>query len=96
MSVYLVTWDLNKEGEAYRSASSALHSALDNLKDTKKESGLDSVRFVSTVWNSKQILNYLHPEFIDDNDTLFIVKIHSGEYSSYITSTVGDWIKERL
>lgn len=54
--VYLVTWDLNKEKSNYASARTAFLAHL-NRYGNIKDSGLDSVRFVSTNWSANQVSN---------------------------------------
>lgn len=54
MSVYLVTWDLNKEKPNYAAARQKFLGRLDQYENTK-DPDLDSVRFVSTTWTASQI-----------------------------------------
>lgn len=96
MAVYLITWDLNREGDAYRRASIALHDAFDKFTDSIRDPDLDSVRFVSTVWTASRLKEYLKPQFLDDNDTLFITRIHATDKDWWLSSKVADWLKARL
>lgn len=92
MSVYLVTWDLNKEKPNYSSARTKFLAVLEkyeNIKDTN----LDSVRFISTGLNAKEIYNDLST-VLDNNDSLFITKIKDGEYYGALNKGIWDWINK--
>lgn len=95
MSVYLVTWNLNKEKPNYSKAREAIIALLDKF-ESKKDSGLETVRFVSTSWDAKQIHEYLR-KAQDDNDRLFVTHIHKGsaERSGWLSKAIWDWIAER-
>ena len=95
MGVYLVTWDLNREKPNYAAARKAFIALLDKF-DSHTDTGLDSVRFVSTSWGASQIKDYLR-NAQDDNDTLFVVRIRAGasERSGWLNKTTWAWIKER-
>lgn len=94
MSVYLVTWDLNKEKSNY---SAARERFLANLKafDNKKDPGLDSVYFLSTDWSADQVSDDLRTE-MDKNDKLMVVKLSAGNHQGWLNQSVWDWINERM
>lgn len=94
MAVYLVTWDLNKEKPNYNAARDAFLTHLDRYTN-KKDPGLDSVRFVSTTWSARQIMDDLHTK-MDDNDTLFVTKLVSSDHQGWLSKTTWEWIDERL
>lgn len=93
MSVYLVTWDLNKEKPNYSSARTKFISDLDVYENTK-DPGLDSVRFISTDWSAEEIYNDLSST-LDKNDRLFITKIKDTEYYGFLSQSVWDWINKQ-
>jgi hypothetical protein len=97
MSVYLVTWDLNREKPNYASARAAFVANLERYEHTK-DPGLDSVRFVSTTWDASQIQVDLR-KFMDANDKLFVVRLNRDTgtgHEGWLNQTVWDWIKTRL
>lgn len=95
MPVYLVTWDLNKEKPNYAKARDAFIALLDKF-ESKKDAGLDSVRFVSTSWDASQIHDYLR-KVQDDNDRLFVTRLHKGsaERNGWLSKATWSWIRER-
>lgn len=94
MPVYLVTWDLNKEKPNYAKARDAFIALLDKF-ESKKDTGLDSVRFVSTSWDASQVHDYLR-KAQDDNDTLFVTRVHKGsaERNGWLNKATWSWIRE--
>lgn len=94
MSVYLVTWDLNKEKPNYSVARTRFLSKLEAYEN-KSDSGLDSVRFISTNHNADQISDDLR-QALDDNDRLFITKLISGNHQGWLKKDVWEWINSRL
>lgn len=94
MSVYLVTWDLNKEKSNYADARARF---LSNLKeyDRIKDSDLDSVYFISTDSTADQVSKNL--QFgIDDNDRLIVIKFSTGNHQGWLSQEIWDWINNRL
>jgi hypothetical protein len=94
MSIYLVTWDLNKEKPNYATARTKFLTKIDEYENIK-DSSLDSVRFINTSWSASQISSDLR-EALDNNDSLFISKLVSGDYSGWLSQSVWDWINARL
>ena len=94
MAVYLVTWDLNREGSNYASARIKFLNLLDTFTDNRKDSGLDSVRFISVSWNAEEIRDYLRTA-LDSNDTLFVTRIHpkSSERAGWMNEETWKWIE---
>ncbi|HEV2817631.1 MAG TPA: hypothetical protein VGW40_10490 [Allosphingosinicella sp.] len=95
MAIYLVTWDLNQEKPNYSKARAAFLERLDKFEN-RADSGLDSVRFVSTTWDASKIRDYLR-KAQDDNDTLFVTRIHKGsaERNGWVNKTTWEWIRAR-
>lgn len=94
MAVFLVTWDLNQEKPNYSKARAAFLEKLDKFTN-RADPGLDSVRFISTTWDATQISDYLR-KAQDDNDTLFVTKIHKGggERNGWLKKSTWEWIRE--
>lgn len=94
MSVYLVTWDLNKEKSNYNQARANLISRLNDY-ESKKDPGLDSVYFVSTNWSANEVSDDLRKK-LDDNDRLIVTKLVSGNHQGWLSEEVWDWINARI
>lgn len=94
MSVYLVTWDLNKEKSGYHTAR---ENFLNNLKtfEHTKDPGLDSVYFVSTEWSADEVSDDLRSE-MDKNDKIVVVKLLKGNHQGWLNSEVWDWVNSRI
>lgn len=94
MAVYVVTWNLNKEGSTYTQAREAFLRHL-NAYDNTKDAGLETVRFVSTTESANQIDEYLRQK-LDGNDRLFVAKLNPGQYQGWLDKDVWEWIDARL
>lgn len=94
MAVYLVTWNLNKEGAAYATASHRVHDFLNQLV-TIRDPQLETVRFVDTTDAAGALYKYLSSCF-DQNDRLFVTRIHAGQYSGWLHRDVSSWIDGRV
>lgn len=94
MSVYLVTWDLNKQKANYNQARQNLINHLSKY-DHIKDPGLDSVWFIASGASadtiSAEILKHM-----DNNDRLIVTKLNSGQHQGVLLKTVWDWINARL
>ena len=94
MSVYVVTWNLNKEKNNYSQAREAFIGQL-NQYETIRDIGLESVRFVSTANTAQQVSDFLRQK-LDDNDRVFVSKLHSGYHAGWLEKDVWTWINARL
>jgi hypothetical protein len=94
MSVYLVTWELNKEKPNYGAARTRFLANLDGYESIK-DAGLDSVRFISTSWSAHQVADDLLTT-LDKNDRLVVTKLTSGDHQGWLAQDVWDWINARL
>lgn len=86
--VYLITYDLNKTGQDYKS-----------LYDTIKSLGswahfLDSTWFVDTHISVIEIRDKL-TAVMDTNDSLFVSKI-SKSYSGWLSQDAWNWLSEHV
>jgi hypothetical protein len=94
MSVYLVTWELNKEKPNYAIARNQFLARL-NRHDHIKDPGLDSVAFVTSTLSAFQLSDDLRVA-LDTNDRLFVTKLVSGDHQGWLAREVWDWINQRL
>ena len=92
--MYLVTWDLNREKPNYAAARAQFLAHLDRY-ESKKDPGLDSVRFASTGWSAQQVSDDLRTK-LDNNDRLIVTKLTSGDYHGWLSKDVWDWVSARL
>lgn len=98
MSVYLVTWDLNKEGSAYTQARSNLMSAINDY-DNNYNSSLDSVRFVATEDTADEVYKDLMSlGKLDSNDTIVVTKMERSTALSQgnLGKNLWSWINARV
>lgn len=94
MSVYVITWNLNKERQNYDTARRAFIQHLERYDNTK-DSGLESVRWISTSSTAEQVQNDLQTK-LDANDRLFVSKLTSGNHQGWLSKQVWEWINARL
>lgn len=94
MAVYVVTWDLNRAKPNYTQARTAFISHLDRYPSIR-DSGLDTMWFISTNETPDQIDAYLRQR-LDDNDRLFVSRVRSGEHQGWLHKDVWDWINARI
>lgn len=94
MSVFLVTWDLNRENANYAQARATFVKHLEAYENTRDQ-GLDSVRFISTSSNANQVDAYLRQK-LDANDRLVVTRLVSGDHQGWLNPTVWEWVNRRL
>lgn len=93
MAVFIVTWNLNKERGNYDAARRTFLQHLERFDHTK-DSGLESVRWISTAWTPEQIYNDLAAK-LDKNDRFFISQVTSGNHQGWLAKEVWNWINAR-
>lgn len=88
MSVYCVSYDLNKAGQNYN----ALYDEL------KKSPGwchpLDSTWLISTRETAQQLSDRLR-RHLDNNDTLLVIGV-TKEYAGWLQQTTWDWMRQHI
>lgn len=88
MSVYCVSYDLNKAGQNYN----ALYDEL------KKSPGwchpLDSTWLISTRETAQQLSDRLR-RHLDNNDSLLVIGV-TKEYAGWLPQTTWDWMKQHI
>lgn len=94
MAVYLVTWNLNKEGSNYSNARAAFMlrlSAYEHVIDP----GLETVAFVASSSTAQQISDYLQGA-IDLTDRLVVSRMRDSEYQGILDPAYWAWINARV
>lgn len=94
MAVFVVTWNLNKERAGYDQARREFIAHLERF-DNVKDSGLESVRWISTANTASEVSSFLQQK-LDANDRLFVSKLNRGENAGWLSKTTWEWIKARL
>lgn len=94
MTVYIVTWNLNKERSSYDSARRAFLQHLERY-DYTKDSGLESVRWISTTGTPDQVLEDLRTK-LDANDRVFLSQVTRGNHQGWLSEQTWAWINSRL
>ncbi len=94
MSVYLATWELNKEKPNYNEARKKFIAKLEKY-DFIKDPDLDSVVFISSKIDLYRIAEDLL-ESLDKNDRLVVTKMNRDQYSGRLLTKVVNWINARL
>ena len=88
--VYLITYDLNKSGQRYQD----LYDLLETY-DYIRDSGLDSVWFISTSKSAKQLSDHIQT-IMDKNDRLIVTKLIKNEYQGWLDEDIWKWIDARI
>jgi len=88
MSVYLISYDLNKTGQDYAS----LYEAIKSLGDWAHY--LESTWFVDTNYSADQIKDNLM-KIMDSNDNLFVTKIVYG-YAGWLKKDAWPWLSAHV
>lgn len=94
MSVYLVTWELNKAKPNYNEARARFIAKLGRY-DYIKDSGLDTVVFISSTSTAYQMSEDLRSA-LDNNDRLFVTKLNRNEHAGWLEQDVWKWIDARI
>lgn len=94
MAVYVVTWNLNQERSNYAQARQVFVQHLERFENVK-DSGLETVRWISTSSTASQIDADLRQK-LDNNDRLFVSKLNSGEHQGWLNKATWEWINARL
>ena len=94
MAVYVITWNLNQERSNYAQARQAFIQQVESYQHVK-DTGLETVRWISTSETANQIDAYLRQK-LDDNDRLFVSKLVDGTHQGWLNQATWDWINARL
>lgn len=94
MSVFLVTWDLNRAKPNYNEARDKLIAHLSKYPHIK-DAGLDSVWFINSNSSAEVVAADVRTK-MDDNDRLIVTKLVSGQHQGWLDPDVWIWINARL
>lgn len=94
MSVYLVTWDLNKERSNYNQARQNLIAHLTRYPHIK-DPGLDSVWFIQSAGTAAAVTADIRTG-MDNNDKLVVTRLVSGQHDGWLNKVVWEWINARI
>lgn len=89
MSVYLVSYDLNRPGQEYEALWSAIQSY------PRCCHALKSQWFVCSDSSAEQICKHLRG-FIDEDDFLFVSEVTADRQSGWLADDVAAWLKTQL
>lgn len=93
MAVYLVTWNLNKEGAAYNAARAAFIKQLETYPNCA-DGGLETVRFIQTDQTAQTVNDFLRQK-MDANDRLFVTKLVAGQRAGWLEQDTWNWLEAR-
>lgn len=94
MSVYLVTWDINRERQNYTQARQNLINHLSRYEHIK-DPGLDSVWFISSTASANAVSDDVRT-MLDVNDRLIVTKLVRDQHQGWLAQNVWNWINTRL
>ncbi|TFL17079.1 trehalase-like domain-containing protein [Jannaschia formosa] len=94
MAVFMIDFDLIREGENYWEKNALFHRRVKQAFPTWWKH-LDSTFLVETSWNALQVRDYLLP-VLDDNDKLLVAKLSGEAAWSGISETGSDWLRRTL
>lgn len=94
MVVFVVTWNIQHDGESYSARRAAFLAHLgryENISVTE----LDSVCWIS-AGTSCELLSIELQEKLGRNDRLFVSRMERGDYYGYLDKQIWSWIGQRL
>jgi|HigsolmetaGSP11D_1036233.scaffolds.fasta_scaffold04321_2 CRISPR/Cas system-associated endoribonuclease Cas2 len=94
MATYLICYDINKEGEAYRQANKLLTDRIKELFQTWWHH-LDSTWIVVTNLSAAEIRNALR-SYIDTDDELLVIKSARDAAWHGFSDQGSSWLKDYL
>jgi hypothetical protein len=94
MSVYLVTWDLNRAKPNYAQARQNLVDHLSRYHDIKDQ-GLDSVWFLQSNSSANELDADIRTK-MDSNDRLMVTKLVTGQHQGWLSQDIWNWINARM
>lgn len=85
--IYLITYDLNKDGQDY----TALYDKIKSLGQCFHP--LESVWFLKSTENVNAVTEQLRAS-MDNNDHIFVVEISNQKRQGWLPKTAWEWLKE--
>lgn len=93
MAVFVVVWNLNKEGATYVTARARFFELL-RKTDHSYSANLETTAFVSTSWTAHQLYDYFR-QALDDNDRILVSQLVEGYYKGWLDQPQAVWIAAR-
>lgn len=94
MSVFIVSWNLNKEKSNYNAARTEFITHLQRYPFIR-DPQLETVWFLQSTATASALSNDLRVK-LDDNDRLVVSKMNRGEHAGWLNTDVWAWIEARL
>lgn len=94
MSVFMVTWNLNKERGHYANARAAFIQRLERYSHVR-DPGLESVWWVESTASASAVCDDLLTA-LDANDRLFVCQVQRGGHQGFLKKAVWSWINARI
>jgi hypothetical protein len=95
VAVYLVTWNLNKEGAAYNAARERFVGRVGNYDNVYDGPRLDTVCFVSTTKTASEVYADLG-QALDQDDRIVVTQMRAESTGGWLSAYMVDWINARL
>jgi hypothetical protein len=95
MSLYIVTWNLNKEGANYNRTRELFLRGFAGLDCRYAGTRLDTVVLVSTGLTASQLYDRLIAP-LDTNDRIFISRMDPSDHRGYLDQETADWLNARI
>ncbi len=87
--VYIITYDLRKEGQNY----DALYKKIMSLGQTLHP--LQNLWFLDTAYDLNTISDQIRT-VVDSNDYIFTAQLYKNSYSAWMITGAHDWLNARL
>jgi hypothetical protein len=94
MSVFVVSWNLNKEKSNYNAARAAFITHLQRYPFIR-DPQLETVWFLQSAATAASVDIDLRVK-LDDDDRLVVSKMNRGEHAGWLNKDVWAWIEARL
>lgn len=94
MAVYVVTWNLNREGANYSARRTAFLNHLARYPNVA-DPALETVRWVSSAGTASALSLDLRHQ-LDANDSIFVSRLVDGSYDGFLSQPTWDWVRSRL
>ncbi|MER0217466.1 MAG: hypothetical protein DU481_15165 [Nitrosomonas sp.] len=86
MTVYCVSYDLNKQGQNY-------HALYEELKKLPWAHPLDSTWLIATSESAQQLSDRLR-KHLDNNDFILVIEVTN--YAGWLNKDIWDWIRNNI
>lgn len=86
--IYAVTYDLNRPGQNYP----RLYDTIRSIGNTIWP--LQNLWFLDSQNSTQDIANAIHA-VVDQNDSVFVVRVYRGQWGSWMSADANQWINAR-